>query len=318
MVGQQIRRVAVIGVGLMGHGIAQEFAHAGCEVAINDLTEQMIERALSNIRRNLELFARHGLVSAPEIPLILSRIHSAPALAQAAEDADFVVEAAFEELSLKQRIFRELDEACPSHAILASNSSSFKVSKYACATKRPAQVLGTHYYNPPHLVPLVEVIKGDQTSEQTLATTVDFMTRVGKKPVVIRRDVAGFIGNRIIAAIYRESLAIVDQDIATPQDVDTVVKNSFGRRMGVMGPFEQSDIIGADLVASVMKELFPEIDRSTGPSAVLERQKARGELGMKTGKGFYTWTPESMEATRNRISLALLRMLKEERGGEKA
>jgi len=313
---QQIRKVAVIGVGLMGPGIAQEFAQAGYEVAIKDLTEQENQRALSNIGRNLDLFAEHGLIGANEIPTILSRIHSAPALPKASEDADFVVEAVFEDLPLKQQIFRELDEACPPHAILASNSSSFKVSRYACATKRPEQVLGTHYYNPPHLVPLVEVIKGDETSEETVTTTVDFMTRVGKRPVVIQRDVAGFIGNRIIAAIYREALAIVEQGIATPQDVDIVVKSSFGRRMGVMGPFEQSDIIGADLVAAVMTELFPEIDRSTGPSAVLEKQKEKGELGMKTGKGFYTWTPESMEATRNRIALTLLRMLKEERREE--
>lgn len=313
---EQIRKVAVIGVGLMGHGIAQEFAQAGYEVAIKDLTEQHAQQALSNIRRNLGVFAEHGLVDAGEIPAILSRIHIAPSLVQAAQDADFVVEALFEDLALKQQTFRELDEACPPHTILASNSSSFKVSKYACATKRLAQVLGTHYYNAPHVIPLVEVIKGDETSEDTVTTTVDFMTRVGKKPVVIRRDVAGFIGNRIIAAIFREALSIVEHGIATPQDVDTVIKSSFGRRMGVMGPFEQSDIIGADLVAAVMTELFPEIDRSTRPSPVLEKQKEKGELGMKTGKGFYTWTPESMEAMRNRLFLTLLRILKEERQEE--
>ena len=314
---QQIRRVAVIGVGLMGHGIAQEFAQAGYEVAINDLTEQITERALSNIRRNLELFAEHGLVCAPEIPTTLSRIHRAPTLRKAAEDADFVVEAVFEDVPLKQQIFRELDEACPPHAILASNSSSFPVSKYAGVTKRPAQVLGTHYFNPPHLVPLVEVIKGDETSEETVVRTAELLGQVGKKPAIVRRDVPGFIAVRLLAALGREAMAIVEQGIATSEEVDTVVKGSFGRRMGVMGPFEHADIVGADLVASVMRQLLPEIDRSTEPSAVLAKQIEKGELGMKTGKGFYTWTPESMETTRNRISLALLRMLKEERQQEK-
>ncbi len=309
----EIGKVAVIGVGLMGHGIAQDFAQAGYEVTINDLSEQHNKQALSNIRSNLDLFAEHGLVTAGEIPGTLARIHSAPDLAQAAHDADFVVEAVFEDLPLKQKIFRELDEACPPHTILASNSSSFTVSKYAPATNRPALVLGTHYYNPPHIVPLVEVIRGDQTAEETVRTTVDLMERVGKKPVVVPRDVAGFIGNRIIAAIFREALSIVEHGIATPQDVDTVVKNSFGRRMAAMGPFEQSDIIGADLLASVMTELFPQIDRSTGPSPVLAKQIEKGEIGMKTGKGFYNWTPESAEAMRRRLALAVLRILKEER-----
>ena len=306
MKAEEIERISVVGAGLMGHGIAQEFALAGYDVHLNDLTEEGLRQAADKVRCNLEMLVGMGLVSRNQADSAPSRFHTTTALSEAVREADVVIEAVFEDLALKQRIFAELDRACPERTILASNTSTFMPSKLASATRRPDRVLVTHYFNPPHLLPLVEVVPGKETSDETVTAITDLLAKVGKRPALVQKEVPGFIGNRLQAALIREALSLVEQGVATPQDVDTVVKNGFGRRLSCAGPFEIFDIAGWDLVEAVVSQLFPEIDSSPEVPRWLREKVERGELGLKTGKGFHEWTPESAEALRRRIAQALV------------
>ena len=203
----------------------------------------------------------------------------------AVADADLVIEAVSEDLDLKRALFRELDAWAPPRAILASNSSSFMPSLLAAATDRPDRVLVAHYFNPPHLLPLVELVRGEQTSDATIETMQALYRGIGKRPAVVQREAPGFVGNRLQMALLREALAIVDAGIATPQDVDTIIKNGFGRRLAVAGVFEVFEAAGWDLTLAVADQLFPAIDRSTEPPQSLRDKVARGELGLKSGQG---------------------------------
>ena len=303
---EEIRRVAVIGAGLMGHGIAQEFAVAGYEVALNDVSEERLARAIEAMRANLRQLADLGLVSPERAAAAPDEVRATSDLAAAAGDADVVIEAVFEDLPLKQRLFADPDRLAPPRAILASNSSSFMPSALAAATGRPDRVLVAHYFNPPHLLPLVEVVRGPQTSDETVATMAALLRQIGKRPAIIEKEAPGFVGNRLQLALFREALAIVEAGIASPEDVDVVVKNGFGRRLAAAGPFEVFALAGLDLVLAVAEQLIPEIDSRPEVPALLRETVARGELGVKTGKGFYTWTPEEGEALRQRVARALV------------
>lgn len=303
---REIRRVAVIGAGLMGHGIAQEYALGGYDVALHDVSDERLREAGTRIRANLALFVEQGLATAEQAATVPERIRVSTSLAEVARDADLVVEAVYENLELKRGIFAELDRCCPPHTILASNTSTFMPSKLATATNRADRVLVTHYFNPPHLLPLVEVVRGVATADQTIDTVVRLLQGLGKQVALVRQEVPGFIGNRIQAAIFREIFSIVERGIATAQDVDTVVKYGFGRRLAVAGPFELQELIGYDLVQAVAEELYPAIESRTDVPEILTEKVRRGELGIKSGQGFYTWTPESAEALRQRVARALI------------
>ncbi|RMF86830.1 MAG: 3-hydroxyacyl-CoA dehydrogenase family protein [Nitrospinota bacterium] len=302
---EEIRTISVVGVGLMGHGIAQEFALAGYEVHIHDLSPEKLQQAVQNIRSNLHMLTQIGLVLPEQVEPGLGRIHPHLELREAVSGADVVIEAVFENLELKQEIFQQLDRWAPPHAILASNTSTLLPSQLAVATRRPDKVLVAHYFNPPYLLPLVEVVRGKETSQETVTTIYDLLTRIGKKPALVQKEVPGFIGNRLQVALLREALSIVQQGIAHPQDVDIVIKNGFGRRLAAAGVFEVFEIAGWDLILAVMQYLLSDIESSSEIPPLLQEKVARGELGVKTGKGFYDWTPESAEKLRQRIARAL-------------
>ena len=305
---EEVKRVAVIGAGLMGHGIAMEFTLAGYEVDLHDVAKERTQEALKRIRATLQMLTMAGLVSHDRVEPALNRIRGDTELGAVVSDADVVVEAAFENLPVKQQIFGELDKLCPARTILASNTSSLMPSQLAAATRRPDKVLVTHYFNPPYLLPAVEVVRSGQTSDETVTTVCDLLKKVGKRPVVIQREVPGFIGVRLQAALLREAASIVQNGIASPQDVDTVIKNSFGRRLAVAGVFEVSDLAGWDVVVAVNAHLLPDLEDSIEVSPVLRRKVERGELGARSGKGFYDWTSESGEARKKRITEVLIRL----------
>jgi 3-hydroxybutyryl-CoA dehydrogenase len=307
---RELRRVAVVGAGLMGHGIAQEFAVAGYDVRLNDTTTEQLERALAHVERNLAMMVDAGVVTRAQAAAAPGRLHPTTSLEQAAADADVVVEAVFENLELKRRIFGDLDRFAPPHAILASNTSSYMPSKLATATRRPEQVIVAHYFNPPHLLPLVELVRSRDTSDDTLATMHALYTQMGKRPVVVRKEAPGFIANRLQMALLREALHIAESGIASPEDVDTVIHNSFGRRLATAGTFELHELIGLDLGLAVAEEIMPDLNTSREPSPLLYEMVERGTLGVKTGRGFYEWTPESAEALRLRVARALLEIAK--------
>lgn len=303
-----ISNLAIIGAGLMGHGIAQEFALAGYEVHLCDLTDDKLKQATKNIQANLQMLVGIGAIAQEQAESVLTNIHPGTELEEAVAKADVVIEAVFENLELKRELFQKLDRLCPEHTILASNTSSLMPSSLASATRRPDKVLVTHYFNPSYLLPLVEIVRHQATSDKTVTTIYDLLTRVGKSPAIVRKEVPGFVGNRLQAALFREALSIVEQGIATPQDVDIVVKTGFGRRYAAAGPFEVFEMAGWDLVLAVAQYLYPDLESSTEIPAILSDKVETGQLGLKTGKGFYDWTPETAEALRQRMGQVLVKL----------
>lgn len=310
MNGYQIRRIGIVGAGLMGRRIAQEFALSGYPVHLHDLNEEQLQEACRSFETAQDMARARGQANGTEAGKALTAIHCSTDLEEVATQADIVIEAVVEDLEVKQKVFADLDRWCPAETILASNTSTLLPTWLASATSRPDKVLVTHYFNPPHLLPLVEIVRGQETSDETVSTVFALLLRLGKKPAIVQREVPGFIGNRLQAALLREAISIVEQGIATPQDVDTVIKNGFGRRLAVAGVFEVFELAGWDLVQAVARNLLPEIESSKEVPLLLNEKVQRGELGIKTGQGFYSWTPEAAEELTQRISRALVEMSK--------
>jgi 3-hydroxybutyryl-CoA dehydrogenase len=286
-------RIAVIGAGLMGHGIAQVFALAGHEVAIHDPVEASLATAKSRIATNLRDLG--------DDPSALDRVHPQSNLADAVRDADYIVEAAPEDLALKQKLFAEIETHAKPDAILASNTSVIPITDIMQGLRRRERALGTHWWNPPYLVPLVEVIGTQWTSPQAIEFTMTLHHAAGKQAVHVKKDVPGFVGNRLQHALWREAVALVEHGICDAETVDTVIKASFGRRLAVLGPLENADLVGTDLTLAIHRTVLPAIERRPGPSPYLEQLVARGKLGMKSGEGFRAWTPEQQAALRARV-----------------
>lgn len=301
-----VRKVAVIGgAGLMGHGIALEFALAGFQVTVCDVDEDALNRGWGRIHESLQLMQQCGLVKPDSADSALGQIEAGSDLRAAVDEVDVVVESIDENLEQKRAVFRQLDEYCPPRAILTSNSSSFTPSLMAGATTRPQQFLGMHYFNPPWLIPLVEVIRGEQTSDATVELMTSLLKRLGKTPVLVRREVPGFIANRIQAAVWREILHLVADGVATPEDIDLVMTTSIGRRWSVAGPFEITDLAGLDLKQAILTELLPSLASSADVPAILNEKVEQGNLGVKTGNGFREWTPEKVRDVKERLARAL-------------
>jgi 3-hydroxyacyl-CoA dehydrogenase len=297
--------VAVVGAGLMGHGIALQFALGGRDVWLNDLTEDALSRAMDSVRTSMGTLQAVGLVDGDAAVQALERVHTEVSLDKAVSGAGVVIEAVFEDLDLKRSVFKRLDAVSGGAAILASNTSSFMASQLAPETEHPERVVVANWWNPPYLLPLVEVVPGPNTASETVDTLCGILSAVGKSPVVLRKESLGFIGNRMQFALLREAVSIVEQGIASAEDVDTVVKTSFGRRLSVAGPLEVFDIAGWDTITAIVDQLFPEIERSPDTPDILRGMVDRGDLGLKSGRGFYPWTEESAASVRGRVAQAL-------------
>lgn len=298
----KFKSVAVIGAGLMGHGIAQIFALSGRQVWISDIDEKMLEPALENIRKNLDLFVKNKLISPEQIEPAIKRIKATTSMDQAAGPADVVIEAVSENLELKQSIFKTLDEICRPETILCTNTSVMSITQIAAKAVNRSRIVGTHFWNPPHLIPLVEVVPGDDTSPETVERTYALLAEAGKHPVRVKRDVPGFVGNRLQHALWREALSIVDQGIAEPAVVDEVIKMGFGIRLPVLGPLETADLVGLDLTFAIHDYILEHLDASPEPAPILKKKINQGHLGFKTGQGLQTWTDEKMAQTRARLA----------------
>ena len=303
-----IRRIAVIGGGLIGHGIAQQFAQAGHPVGLYNRTDASRQQALARIRSGLQLHVELGLATPRDVEASLAHIQAETDLARAAEGADLVVEAVAEDLALKQAIFRQLDGICPPPAILATDTSGLSISQIAAATDRPERVIGTHHFNPPPLVPGVEVVPGERTSLETVDRTLALLRKVGKQPALVR-DVPGFVAVRLSSALRREAWAIVEQGIATPEAVDTIWLTTVGRVFSAAGPLEVSDTSGLDILLAVHEYVERVLTPPSTPSSLVREKVERGDLGAKAGRGFYPWPSEQLDAaTRRRArTLAMLR-----------
>jgi 3-hydroxybutyryl-CoA dehydrogenase len=305
----KINKVAVIGAGMMGHALAQVFALAGLQVALTDSDAEVLGTAKQRIQANLEICLRHGHVDKEGAAAVPERITLASNLAETTSEADFIIEAIFEDLDLKHQVLRELEEHCPAHAIITSTTSGFRVRDLAVALSHPERFLVTHYWDPPYIIPVVEVVPGDHTSAEAVETTMRLLQAVGIHPALVKKDVPGFVGNRLQHALRREAIAIVAQDIASPEDVDLIARLSFGLRLPVVGLLETIDLGGLDLTLAIHSYLLSELDRSTEPQQLIRDKVARGELGAKAGKGFYDWPPGRAETFVRQRDEALLELV---------
>ena len=309
MDGERITRVAVIGGGMMGTGIAQVFAAAGHEVALQDVYEVALERAPGAISGNLTYLAENGLFAADKIEDAVGRVRTTTHLGDAVDGADFVVECVFEELALKQEVFEQLDGLCPPETVLCTNTSVMSITEIAAKAKRKARIVGTHFWNPPYLIPLVEVVRTADVAEVVVERTIDLLRRAGKHPIDCRKDVPGFVANRLQHALWREAISIVEHGIADAATVDESIRFGPGLRLPVLAPMENADMVGLDLTLAIHDYILPHLESSGAPSPLLRERVAAGDLGFKTGRGFQDWSPEDADASRRRLVEYLVRAL---------
>jgi 3-hydroxybutyryl-CoA dehydrogenase len=285
----EISKVAVLGAGIMGHGIAQAFAMGGLEVSLYDVHRQVLDDAVARIRQNLRLFSEEGLIREDEIEGVVNGIRPTLNLREAVCDAQFIVEAAPEDLPLKQSLMEEVESYCSRESILASNTSSLILAEIGARVSRKDRMVITHWFNPPHIVPAVEVVKGRDTSQETLETTYRLHLRIKKQPVKILKELPGFIINRIQVAMVREVFDLFERGIASAEDIDRAVRGSIGFRLASIGPLLTADLGGLRLWLRVCENLLPEINSSTEPPRALRRLVEEGHDGIKSGKGFYDY-----------------------------
>lgn len=284
----EIKKVAVLGAGLMGHGIAQVASQVGkYEVNMRDVEQRFIDGGMSMIRDSLQRFVKKAQLSEAEMNAILARIHPMLGLKEAVSNADLIIEAIPENLELKKTTFKEVDGYAPSHAIIASNTSSVSITEMASATKRPEKVCGMHFFNPPQLMKLVEVIRGARTSDETVETVLNIAHKMEKETVVVKKDSPGFIVNRILIPALNEAVALHWEGVADKEDIDKAIKLGLN---WPMGPLMLLDYIGLDTTLAIADVLTKELDPKFHPTTGLKQMVKAQMLGRKTGKGFYDWT----------------------------
>ena len=312
-----IKTTAVIGAGEIGHGIAVGLALAGYQVRMNSTTEASLEKGMAAVQADLDRLVNLGFVSPDQAAEAPDRISTTLSLEEAAQDADVVFEAVYENIALKQQIFGDLDRFCPERTILASSTSTIIPSFLAEPTQRPDRVLVAHYNGPSYLSPLVEIVRNDLTSDETVEAVYQILLKVGKSPVLAQKEVPGFIANRLLAALLREALSMVQRGIASPEDIDTVLKTGHARRWVVAGVFEMVEIAaGWDLALAAYPQVLPDIDSSPSDILTLVKEMVdQGKLGAKSGQGFFDWTPESAEASRQKMARAFVEIEKWYREG---
>ncbi len=299
-------QISIVGAGLMGHGIAQVFALAGHLVRVYDPQYAALASLRERIGNNLKDL---GLDAAA-----VQRVYPVEDLGECVAGADVVFEAGPENLEFKQKLFLQLELMAPAHALLASNTSVIPITDIMRDLRTGHRAMGTHWWNPPYLVPLVEVIKTAKTDAALARKMAELLLAVGKTPAMVEKDVPGFIGNRMQHALWREAMALVEDGICDAETVDTVVKASFGRRLAVLGPLENADLVGTDLTLAIHETVLPAINARQAPLDCLKRLVQDGRLGMKSGEGFRTWTASQQAELRGRVLRQLLALNAAEAG----
>ncbi len=301
----------VVGAGLMGHGIAQIFAVHRHPVWLVDSNANNLNSAKERVRANLTNMAKHGVDLGADIQESLDRINTTTDMA-ACKDCDFVIEAVFENLELKQQIFADLDRRCPPESILCSNTSVISITEIAAQAQHRERIVGTHFWNPPYLIPLVEVVRAQESADWCTAATFELLARVGKHPVHVHKDVPGFVGNRLQHALWREAFAIIDEGICDPATVDEVIRNGFGLRLPTLGPVETADMVGLDLTLAIHNYILKHLNADPTPSTTLQAKVEAGELGFKSGSGFLEWSESDIAESRARLADYLINVFAEQ------
>lgn len=292
------RHIAVVGAGLMGHGIALTFAKAGIQVRVTDPMPDALVTLKARINQSLDLLG----VTPSDRDAALYYVTVSDSLAEAVSDAGYVFEAAPEKLDLKQALFAEIEAHAAPDAILASNTSVIQISKIMGGLKTRERALGTHWWNPPHMIPLVEVVKTEWTDPAKADAMFNLLQAAGKTPVMVEKDVPGFIGNRLQHALWREAISLVENGICTAEAVDDVVKASFGRRLAVLGPMENADLVGIELTQDIHNQVLFDLETAPTPSPLLQTLLDEGRTGMVAGRGLRDWQDGDLDKTKTRIA----------------
>lgn len=306
---REFNTVAIVGAGTMGHGMALEFARAGLDVSLIDVDQNMLEKAEESVANGVDTLVKAGRIEESNIDSILSRIETYTQYEPAVEDVELVIEAGPETLEVKQSIFKKLDECTPDDAILATNTSGLSITEIASVVDEPSRVLGTHWFNPPYLIPLVEVVYGEHTSDNVVEEVYELLESIGKTPVTVQKDIHGFIANRIQTAMDYEAWSLLDRGVASAEDIDRAVRAGFGLRIPALGVFRKADFAGLDIIKEIQSYMTADLDRGTDPSESLERMIEEGRYGLKSGEGVFDWSDRDSEEVMEERDQQLLELL---------
>ncbi|PID16169.1 3-hydroxybutyryl-CoA dehydrogenase [Sporosarcina sp. P34] len=310
-----MERIAIIGCGTMGHSIALSAAWAGYDVTLHGINVEELERALASIASKLQVLTDNDLLEMEEVEAVRDRITTVTTIDEAVKDATFIIEAVPERLELKQQIFKLLDQLCDPSVILASNTSAISPTDIAAQTTHPERTVITHFWHPAHLIPLVEVVRGSKTNDETVKRSMALMNGMNKKPIEVKKEVPGFVGNRLQFALLREAQHILQEGIATKEDIDAAVQYSIGRRLPVTGPFLSADMGGLDVYTDISNYLYKDLSNANQSTASMQELVDARELGSKTGKRYYEWDPSFTEEVHTAREKELIRYVKQDRGG---
>jgi 3-hydroxybutyryl-CoA dehydrogenase len=284
----EFKKVLVVGSGTMGNGIAQVCAQKGISVVLSDVSEDILARAVKNIRWSVGKFVEKGKLT-DGLETIMGRIRTATGF-ESASEVDLVIEAVFEKVEIKHEVFKKIDALVSDKTLLASNTSAIPISDIASVLRRPENFIGLHFFNPATMMNAVEVIKGIASSEESFQAGAEFVRLIDKEPIMVKRDIAGFILNRINMLANMEAMRLVEQGVASPEDIDKGMCLAFGRKMG---PFETSDLVGLEVQLMAYTNVFEdEKDARFYPPSILKRKVLAGQLGRKSGKGWYEYNPD--------------------------
>lgn len=304
-----IEQVSVIGAGTMGHGIAIVFASSGRQVQLFDVDETALDDARGAIGTGFETLLEADRLSNEEVTEARNRIEYSSTYEEAVSEADLVIEASPEDIDIKKDVFRQLDEHAPSDAILASNTSGLSITDIASAVEEPERVLGTHWFNPPYIVPLVEVVHGEHTNDDVAEQVYELLDSIGKTPVLVKKDIRGFIANRIQLAMDYEAWSLLDRGIASAEDIDRAVKAGFGLRVPALGVFKKSDFAGLDVIHDIQSYMTEDLDRGTEPSETVSELISDGKYGLKSGEGVYDWSDRPVKEVTDERDQQLLSLV---------
>jgi 3-hydroxybutyryl-CoA dehydrogenase len=300
----------MIGAGTMGAGMAMCFAQAGYQVALYSRTSKSLEGALARMDSSQAVFVQEGLISSQEAEEAQRRIRTTTWLKEALEGVQYVLESVPEDLELKQKLFQKMETLCPADTILATNTSGLSITAIASVCQHPERVVGQHWANPPEIVPLVEVIRGEQTSDDTMDLVYQICKKLNKEPVRVQKDIPGFASNRLQYAVLREALHLVEAGVLSPEDVDLTLKNGVGFRYPWLGPLETVDLGGLDVFHTITQYLLKELSTMQTSPAFFDQLAAEGKYGIKTGEGFYKYAPDARDEILRKRDLYFIRQLK--------
>ncbi|WP_258880680.1 3-hydroxyacyl-CoA dehydrogenase family protein [Clostridium estertheticum] len=304
-----LKNITVFGPGMMGSGIAQVFA--GCEeLKVTIFIREKVEYdCMDKIKANLAVFEEKEIITKDEINNILNRIVLTEDIEVAVKEADFIIECIPENMELKQNLFARLESICRPDTIFATNTSVMSITEISEKCNNKSRIVGCHFWNPPYLIPLVEVVKSDYTSEDVMNKTMALLKKAKKHPIRVGKDVPGFVANRLQHALWREAISIVERGIADAATVDEAIKFGFGLRLPILGPMENADMVGTDLTLSIHGYILKHLENSTEPSPLLKEKVEQGNIGFKTGKGFQEWTPAKVKESNDWLREYLIKVL---------